>query len=156
MILVPRVSSVRRQIIPMGFADSRVVASDAMQMIPQAEPWLFALLNARMHMLWVQTVAGRLKSDYRYSASIVYNNYPFPELDAAAKKDLSAVAEQILAVRQDYLGRSLAWLYDPETMPEPLKAAHRQTDVLVEEIYGCTGQSEERQLALLFEKAGTQ
>ncbi len=156
MILVPRVSSVRRQIIPMGFADSRVVASDAMQMIPQAEPWLFALLNARMHMLWVQTVAGRLKSDYRYSASIVYNNYPFPELDTAAKKELSAAAEQILTVRQDYLGRSLAWLYDPETMPEPLRAAHQQTDALVEEIYGCTGQSEERQLALLFERAGAQ
>lgn len=156
MVLIPRVSSVRRDVIPMGFVESRFIASDAMLMIPHASPSLFGLLNSQLHMLWVRNIAGRLKSDFRYSASIVYNNFPFPDLSGDSERQISEAAEDILRVRQRFTGASLAHLYDPETMPEQLRKAHRSLNVLVEEIYGCRGQREEQKLAMLFDLVNRQ
>ena len=152
MILVPRVSSVRREVIPMGFVESRFIASDAMLMIPYASEALFALLNSQIHMLWMRNIAGRLKSDYRYSASIVYNNFPFPTLTEDQEKQLAEAAEEILRARRRYAGSSLAYLYDPDTMPDLLRKAHRSLNVLAEEIFGCRGMREEQKLAMLFTK----
>ena len=149
-ILVPRVSSFRREYIPIGFVPADWIASDAVFSIPEADEVLFALLTSKLHMLWVRTVAGRLKSDYRYSASLVYNNFPFPDPEEEERQQLREAAGKILEVRETYPGASLARLYDPETMPSDLREAHRALDRLTERICGLEGYTEEEQLVWLF------
>lgn len=151
-ILVPRVSSVRRRYIPMGFVPADWIASDAVLILPGADLSLFAVLTSRLHMVWVQTVAGRLKSDYRYSVSVVYNNFPFPSLTEEKRERLAASAQRILDVRSCFTGSSLASLYDPASMPTELADAHRENDRLVEEIYGVSGRTEEEQLIELLRR----
>ena len=151
-ILVPRVSSIRRPYIPMGFVSSEWIASDAVLIIPGADEAIFAILTSSMHMVWVRTIAGRLKSDFRYSASIVYNNFPFPELTEEQRKELKRCASRILTVRSQCAGAPLSSLYDPDLMPEELKEAHQELDALVDEIYGCTGMDEEEKLVELFRR----
>ncbi len=149
-ILVPRVSSMRRSYIPMGFEPAEKIAGDALLIIPGGDESLFALLSSRLHMTWVRAVAGRLKSDYRYSASVVYNNFPFPGLSEREREDLSRSGHRILAVRASLAGIPPADLYDPEKMPEELKKVHRDNDILVEEICHVSGENEEERLCRLF------
>ena len=151
-ILVPRVSSVRRPYIPMGFVSSEWIASDAVLIIPGADEAVFAILTSAMHMIWVSTIAGRLKSDFRYSATVVYNNFPFPEVSEEQHESLEQCAMKILDIRSQYAGAPLSALYDPDRMPEDLKGAHRELDELVDEIYGCTGMDEEEKLVELFRR----
>ncbi len=134
-ILVPRVSSERRSYVPIGFLNSTVISSDANQMIPDATLYEFGILTSEMHNDWMRTVAGRLKSDYRYSATLVYNTFPWPEVTGPKRKHIESLAEEILLIREDYPDKTLAELYDPDKMPEPLLIAHRNLDWAVEALY---------------------
>ncbi|WP_146736219.1 DNA methyltransferase [Neisseria sicca] len=134
-ILVPRVSSERREYVPMAFFDSEVISTDSNQIIPNATLYEFGILTSAMHNDWMRTVAGRLKSDYRYSGTLVYNNFPWPEADEAEKSRIAALAEDILLIRADYPDQTLAQLYDPDKMPLPLKEAHLRLDTAVDRLY---------------------
>ena len=134
-ILIPCVSSERRKYIPINFLTSDVISSNANAIVPNASMFEFAILTSEMHNDFMRVVAGRLESRYRYSNTIVYNNFPFPEVTEAQKAKLSELAEDILLVRQDYPDMTLAQLYNPETMPEPLKQAHETLDKAVEKCY---------------------
>ena len=134
-IIVPRVSSERREYIPMGFLGPDTVISDAANAIYDAEPWVFGLIQSRMHMVWVRTVAGRLKTDYRYSAVLCYNTFPVPPLSSEDKQRLTEGAVGILRAREMYSDKTLAELYDPDKMPAPLRDAHRTLDDIVDSLY---------------------
>ena len=151
-IIVPRVSSEKREYIPIGFLDQRTIISDAALAIYGAEPWVFGLLQSRMHMVWMKAVSGKLKTDYRYSAEIVYNTFPMPELSNSQLSTLSNHVLEILDAREQFAGETLAKLYDPQKMPDYLRNAHRKLDATVDQIYGESGfRSEEERLEMLFE-----
>ena len=137
-IIIPRVTSERRRYIPIGFMSPNEISSDAVQIIPNASLYDFGILTSNVHMAWMRTVAGRLKSDYRYSAKIVYNNFPWPEVTDAQKKKISKTAQGILDARALYPDSSLADLYDELTMPKELRRAHQANDKAVMEAYGLT------------------
>ncbi len=135
-IIIPSVSSERRKFIPMGFMPSNVIASNLCLIVPNATLFHFGVLTSSMHMAWVKTVCGRLKSDYRYSASIVYNNFPFPK--EPTEKQIQAIeekAQKVLDVRASFPNSSLADLYDPLTMPPNLTKAHNELDKAVDLAY---------------------
>lgn len=134
-ILVPSVSSERRHYVPTGFLNADVISSNANLMIPNASLYEFGILTSEMHNDWMRTVAGRLKSDYRYSATLVYNTFPWPDVTEPKRKHIEALAEEILLIREDYPDKTLAQLYDPDTMPEPLLQAHKNLDRAVEALY---------------------
>jgi len=138
-LVVPKVSSERRPYIPIGYEQPATLSSDLVFIIPKATLFHFGVLHSEMHMAWVRAVCGRLESRYRYSKDIVYNNFPFP-IDATQEqqKAVTAAAETVLAVRQNYLdkGDSLATLYDPEKMPDDLLVAHQSLDKAVDDSYG--------------------
>lgn len=148
-IIVPSVSSERRDYVPIGFIDDKTIASNLVLLIPNATLYHFGVLISSVHMAWMRVVAGRLKSDYRYSAAIVYNNFPWPE--AAAVEAISATAQAILDIRARYPEATLADLYDPLTMPADLRKAHATNDAAVLAAYGLTsGTSESEIVAHLF------
>lgn len=150
-ILVPRVSSERREYIPIGYVDKDTIISDSAFAVYDAEKWLFALLTSKMHNLWVRAVGGRLKTDIRYSATLCYNTFPFPKLTEAQKKELSILADNIITVREEEYELTLGKMYNPETMPEDLRKAHHQLDLAVERIYRPEPfASDEERLAHLF------
>jgi hypothetical protein len=134
-ILVPRHSSERRQYVPLGFVDESTVIADSAMAIYDAELWLFGLIQTRMHMVWLTAVGGRLKSDYRYSAFLVYNTFPVPTPSAKAKDALKTGAIGVLAAREQFPDRTLAELYDPDKMPSGLLAAHKTLDETVDRLY---------------------
>ncbi|MBD2140246.1 class I SAM-dependent DNA methyltransferase [Anabaena sp. FACHB-1250] len=135
-LLVPRVSSENRKYIPIGFFESSVIASDSCITIPNATLYLFGILTSEMHITWVKYVCGRLKSDYRYSNTIVYNNYPFPEnVNEKQKQKVEIAAQAVLDTRAKYPDSSLADLYDPLTMPPDLVKAHQILDKAVDLCY---------------------
>ncbi len=149
-ILVPRVSSERRAYVPMGFFDKDTIASDSCQIIPDATLYHFGVLESRMHMAWMRAVCGRLKSDYRYSKNIVYNNFIWPEADAAQEAVVSKAAQAILDARALYQESTLAELYDPLIMPPELVRAHNQLDKVVDRLYGRNFNSDSERVAHLF------
>lgn len=150
-ILVPRVSSERREYIPIGYVDKDTIISDSAFAVYDAEKWLFALLTSKMHNLWVRAVGGRLKTDIRYSATLCYNTFPFPKPTEAQKKELSILADNIITVREEEYELTLGKMYNPETMPEDLRKAHHQLDLAVERIYRPEPfASDEERLAHLF------
>ncbi|WP_430013962.1 class I SAM-dependent DNA methyltransferase [Microcystis ichthyoblabe FBCC-A1114] len=135
-LLVPRVSSERRKYIPIGFMNKNVIGNDQVLLIPNANLYLFGILTSEMHMAWVKYVCGRLKSDYRYSKDIVYNNYPFPEnITDKQKQTVETCAQAVLDTRVKYPDSSLADLYDPLTMPPHLLKAHQKLDKAVDLCY---------------------
>ena len=151
-IIVPRVSSERREYIPMGYLGPDTVISDAAFAVYDAEPWVFALLTSRMHMVWTRAVGGKLKTDYRYSNTIVYNNFPVPPLSDAVKEQLTERALRVLDLREYHSELTLADLYDPDKMPDNLRHAHEELDALVDSIYRKREfSSDEERLSLLFE-----
>ena len=135
-ILVPRVSSAERFYIPFGFLSNDNLASDATLIIPNATLADFAILTSSVHMEWMRAVCGRLGDGYRYSANIVYNNFPFASLDEKDKETLTATAQGILDARAEFGDCSLADLYNPLTMPANLRKAHEKNDQAVLKIYG--------------------
>lgn len=134
-IMVPRVSSERRKYIPIGFVSKEVIASDSTQIIPDNNMYLFGILTSNVHMSWMRVVAGRLKSDYRYSP-FVYNNFPWPSLTKEQKERIEKTAQMILDARNLYPDSSLADLYDDLTMPAELRKAHQDNDKAVMDAYG--------------------
>lgn len=150
-IVVPRHSSETREYIPMGYIDKSKLASDACMVVGTDDISIFGILTSRLHMAWVRTVGGRLKTDYRYSAQLCYNTFPFPKLTAEKKQALSEAAEEVLLTRADHPEKTLAELYDPEKMPEDLRNAHHVLDDLVESCYpGYPFANDEARLECLF------
>ena len=135
-LLIPRVSSERRRYIPIGFMNSNIISSDAVQIIPNANLYMFGILTSNVHMAWMRTLAGRLKSDYRYSKEIVYNTFPWPNPTEQKKSKIEKTAQAILDARAKYPNSSLADLYDELTMPIELRKAHQENDKAVMEAYG--------------------
>ncbi|MDU2587069.1 MAG: DNA methyltransferase [Corynebacterium sp.] len=134
-IIVPSVSSERREYIPMGYLGPDTVISNAAFAIYDAEPWLFALLTSKMHMAWARAVGGKMKTDYRYSNTIVYNNFPVPKLSESQKQRLTDLALRVLDVREYHCDKTPAQLYDPELMPDNLRQAHHAVDDYVDSLY---------------------
>jgi hypothetical protein len=135
-ILVPRVSSERRRYIPIGFVSSRIIASDAAQIITKASLYHFGVLTSSIHNAWARAVCGRLKSDYRYSKDVVYNNFPWPNATDEQKENIATLSQDILDARANYPDCSLADLYDQRTMPKELLKAHQNLDRAVMKLYG--------------------
>lgn len=150
-IIIPRVSSERRKYIPMGFLGKEDIISDSAFAIYDASLWLFGILTSEMHMVWVRTVGGRLKTDYRYSAGLCYNTFPFPSISDTKKSEIEEAATNVLLARENYPEKTLADLYDPEKMPEDLRAAHEELDAIVESCYpGAPFPNDEARLECLF------
>ena len=134
-IVVPRHSSENRRYIPFGFIDKDMILTDAAMCIPDGNVYEFGILESNIHMAWMRTVCGRIKSDYRYSKDIVYNNFPWPEPTAQQQQKIEQTAQAILDARALYPDSSLADLYDELTMPPELRKAHRLNDMAVMEAY---------------------
>jgi len=135
-LVVPRVSSERRAYIPIGFMQPNVIVSEVCSIIPNATPYLFGILTSEMHMAWMRQVCGRLENRFRYSGTLVYNNYPFPPAPKEAQRQaVAAAAEGVLAARASFAGEPLAALYDPGTMPPALARAHQALDRAVDRCY---------------------
>ncbi len=135
-IVIPRVSSERRKYIPIGFLNADHIASDAVQILPDANMFHFGVLTSNVHMAWMRAVCGRLKSDYRYSVNIVYNNFPWPTPTDEQKAAIEKTAQAILDARALYPDCSLADLYDEVAMPPELRKAHQENDKAVMRAYG--------------------
>ncbi|TFD55738.1 hypothetical protein E3T41_17280 [Cryobacterium sp. Hh38] len=150
-ILVPSISSERRDYIPIGYVGPETVISNKGFAVYDAQPWVFGLLTSRMHMAWTNAVSGRMEMRYQYSNTIVYNNWPVPPLSNAVKEKLTAAALRVLDVREYHCERTLAQLYDPDLMPSDLRAAHADVDALVDSIYSKRGyETDEQRLSDLF------
>lgn len=135
-VMIPRVSSERRRYIPCGFMNGDVIPSDLVFIIPNADIYQFGILTSNVHMAWTRAVCGRLKSDYRYSKDVVYNNFPWPTPTNAQKIRIEQTAQGILDARALYPDSSLADLYDELTMPPELRTAHQRNDRAVMDAYG--------------------
>lgn len=137
-LIVPNVSSERRKYIPIGFMSKNIIASNAVQIVPDATLYHFGVLTSNVHMAWVRIVSGRLKSDYQYSGAIVYNNFPWPTPTDEQRAKIEETAQAILDARALYPDCSLADLYDPISMlqAKELVVAHQKNDWAVWEAYG--------------------
>jgi hypothetical protein len=135
-LLIPRVSSEQRRYIPIGYMSKDVISTDANMVLPNASIYHFGILTSNVHNAWMRVVAGRLKSDYRYSNTIVYNNFPWPNPSEEQKKKIEQTAQAILDARAKYPDSSLADLYDETVMPPELRQAHRANDLAVCQAYG--------------------
>lgn len=135
-LIIPCVSSERRRYIPIGFLDGKTIPVMGTLIIPNADLYDFGILTSNVHMSWTRTVCGRLKSDYRYSKDIVYNNFPLPNPTSQQRDKIEQTAQMILDARAKYPNSSLADLYDELTMPVELRKAHQANDVAVMEAYG--------------------
>lgn len=138
-IVIPAVSSERRRYVPMGFLDKNTIATNLVITIPNANLYHFGVLMSNVHMSWMRVVCGRLKSDYRYSKDVVYNNFPWPTPTDAQKAKIEQTAQAILDARALYPDCSLADLYDEAAMPPELRHAHQQNDKAVMQAYGFWG-----------------
>lgn len=143
-IVIPEVSSERRRYIPMGFFTPDILCSNLVKIVSGVSLYQFGVLESNVHMAWTRVVCGRLKSDYRYSKDIVYNNFPWPTPTEAQKARIEQTAQAILDARALYPDSSLADLYDEVTMPPELRKAHQQNDRAVMDAYGFTKGTEAR------------
>jgi hypothetical protein len=135
-IIIPRVSSENRKYIPIGYLKKEIIISDSAISLPDATLFHFGILTSLMHMSWVKFTCGRLKSDYRYSNTIVYNNYPWPENPTEKQiKAIEITAQKVLDVRLEFPKNSLSDLYNPLTMPPSLVKAHNELDKAVDLAY---------------------
>ncbi|WP_288127217.1 DNA methyltransferase [Thiomonas sp.] len=150
-LLIPKTSSERRLFAPIGFV-SDVIATNSALYLADATLYHFGMLSSTMHNAWLRAVGGRLKSDYRYSASIVYNNFPWPEPTEAQRQTIEAAGQAILDARVLYPESTLADLYDPLAMPAELRKAHQANDRTVDAAYGYRGGKDDAaRIAFLFE-----
>jgi len=135
-LIIPEVSSERRNYIPIGFEKPGIVCSNKLRLLDNANLYHFGILVSKMHMNWMKTVTGRLKSDFQYSVSTVYNNFPWPENPSEKQKEaIETAAQKVLDVRAEFPGSSLADLYSPLTMPPELVKAHNELDKAVDMAY---------------------
>ena len=138
-IIIPRHSSENRKYIPFGFVNPEIIVNDAVQIIPNAELYHFGIMMSNVHMAWTRAVCGRIKSDYRYSKDVVYNNFPWCKPTAEQKKKIEETAQAVLDARALYSDCSLADLYDEVAMPPELRKAHQANDKAVMQAYGFWG-----------------
>lgn len=160
-VALPQVSSERRDYVPMDWLPGEVIAGNMLFMVPDAGLYEFGVMTSSVHMAWMRAVAGRLKSDYRYSNTVVYNNFMWPQADEALSQKIEKTAQQILDARKLYPQSSFADLYDPLFMPPELQKAHQANDKAVLEAYGLKADASESDIvAHLFklyeEKIGAQ
>lgn len=135
--VIPKVSSERRDYVPMGWLEPPTVPSDLLFVSSDVTIWHFGVLTSAMHMAWLREIGGRLKSDYRYSIGLVYNTFPWPDATPAQKTRIEALAQAVLDARAlpKNAASSLADLYDPDFMPVELRKAHRELDLAVDKLY---------------------
>ena len=138
-LIIPCHSSENRKYIPIGYVDSNIICSNANMIVPNASLYIFGVLLSNVHMAWIRTVCGRIKSDYRYSKEVVYNNFPWCIPTNEQKAKIEQTAQMILDARAKYPDCSLADLYDETTMPPELRKAHQQNDKAVMQAYGFWG-----------------
>ena len=160
-LAIPKVSSERRQFIPIGYLDNNVICGDKIFFVSDASLFTFGMLTSTMHNAWMRYTCGRLKSDYSYSNTIVYNNYPWPGFTGEALSDkhsktIEQAAQCVLDARAQFAGASLADLYDPLTMPPALLKAHQKLDTAVDAAYQPSGgkksyASDAERVAFLFD-----
>lgn len=154
-LLVPRHSSENRDYVPLGLFDTGNVGADSCLVIPGATLWHLGVLQSRMHMAWLRTVSGRLKSDYRYSKDIVYNNFVWPTVNDDDRRHIAEFAADVLNARLQHSQSTLADLYDPAVMPRDLRTAHHALDAAVDRAYRKTPFTDDVQrVAMLFERLG--
>lgn len=150
-IIIPRVSSGRRDYIPVGFLDRETIISDAALAIFDPPAYILGVLSSKMHTAWVKTTAGRLKSDYRYSIGVCYNTFPFPVISEQRKQAITQAVFRILSERERHSDKTLAQLYDPKNMPLELKEAHKQNDIAIDLCYRSRPfENDEERLEYLF------
>ena len=135
-VAIPKVSSENRRYIPIDYLSADIIAGDKLFMLPNAEPYHFGVLTSNVHMAWMRAVCGRLEMRYSYSNTIVYNNFPWPDVTPEQKAKIEQTAQAILDARARYPDSSLADLYDELTMPPELRTAHQNNDKAVMEAYG--------------------
>ncbi|MBI6058756.1 class I SAM-dependent DNA methyltransferase [Clostridium perfringens] len=151
-IIIPRVSSERREYIPTGFLDNYCIISDSAQAIYDSEPWILGVITSKMHMVWVKNIGGRLETRIRYSADICYNTFPFPEISKTKKEVINQCVFNILEEREKFPEKNLADLYDPDKMPDGLKSAHEELDSVIDRCYSKRNfNSDEERLECLFD-----
>ncbi len=152
ILFIPRVSSERREYLPAGFLPERAILADSAFGIFDCPMWNMAVVVSKLHLVWIATVCGRLKTDYRYSNTLGWNTFPVPTLTEKNKSDLARCAENILLARESHFPRTIAELYDPEKMPQNLREAHEQNDEVLERIYiGRRFKNDTERLEKLFE-----
>ncbi len=149
-IFVPRTSSESREYIPIGLLNGETIISDA-QAIYKPEIYIFAIISSRIHMSWVRAVAGRLKTDYRYSSALCYNTFPFPEITEMQKNTLEEHVFKVIDERESHPEKTMADLYDQDKIPDGLRLAHHEMDLAVEQCYRSRPfKSDEERLEYLF------
>jgi N-6 DNA Methylase len=152
ILIVPSHTSEYRKYVPIGFFEPPTICSNATFQVVNASLYLFGILSSSMHMAWMRTVCGRLEGRYRYSNTIVYNNFVFPEPTEKQKQEIEKKAKKILDIREKYPNSTLADLYDPLTMPPDLLKAHLELDKVVEKAYGIKPKNDNDRVEFLFEK----
>ena len=135
MIIVPSVSSESREYLPVGYSDPGTIVSNLAFGLYDAPLWNMALIASRIHLVWIATVCGKLKTDFRYSNTLGWNTFPVPTLTEQNKTDLTRCAEDILLAREAHFPLTIADLYNPEKMPDNLRSAHDRNDEVLERIY---------------------
>ena len=150
-IIIPIVTSEKREYLPIGILDKNTITTNASYGIYDTSLWILGVVESKMHMLWVKSVCGRLETRLRYSSSICYNTFPFPSISDTKKSEIEEAATNVLLARENYPEKTLADLYDPEKMPEDLRAAHEELDAIVESCYpGAPFPNDEARLECLF------
>ncbi len=151
-IVVPRVSSENREYVPTGLLPENAVVADSAMALYDAPLWNMAIIASKLHLMWIATVCGKLKTDFRYSNTMGWNTFPIPKLTEKNKADLTRCAEDILLAREAHFPATIADLYDPATMPENLRHAHERNDEVLERIYiGRRFKNDTERLEKLFE-----
>lgn len=158
-LAIPKVSSERRNFVPIGWLEPPTVPSDLVFVLQGAKLHHFAILTSSMHMAWLRYIGGRLESRYRYSSGLVYNTFPWPEATPAQTQKIETLGQAILDARANYPDATLADLYDPDTMPPDLRKAHKTLDAAVDKLYRPAGFTSDRErvehLFALYEKLST-
>ncbi len=150
-IIIPEVSSERRQYIPIGLIDSDTVITNKLFGIYNAPLHIFSVIQSRMHMVWVKTTSGKLETRISYSNVLSYNNFPFPSISDQRKQEITQGVFRILEEREKHSHKTLAQLYDPDKMPDGLREAHRLNDLAIERCYRSRPfESDEERLEYLF------
>lgn len=134
-LVVPSVSSENRVYIPIGFVDKNIIVTNLAFVIYDCEPWIFGVVTSRMHNIWIRTVCGALETRIRYSSQLGYNTFPFPDITAEQKADITQRVLAVIAARELYPGMTYAEWYDPNTMPDELRYAHYLLDSVVDRCY---------------------
>ncbi len=150
-LIIPLTTSERRVYIPLGFVNSEYIATNAVSVIYDAEPWIFGVISSLMHMAWVRAVGGSLETRIRYSSVLCYNTFPFPNISQKQKDEITELVFAILDEREKHSQKTLAQLYDPDKMPEGLRKAHHTLDKAIEQCYRTKPfESDEERLEYLF------